>query len=89
MQLGSRLGPGFGGEEYLEAGLGNTQTAGEEVCPFGFDYLVRLPLLICFLTFLTNLCGKVCARSPLYSVFLKGMVGAVSRMKVTFPTPCI
>lgn len=72
MQLGSGLRSGFGGEEYLEAGLGYTQTAEEEVCPFGFDYLVRLLLLICFLTFLTNLSGKVCSGSPLDSVFLKG-----------------
>lgn len=39
-QLGSGSGPGFGGSEFLEAGLGNAQSAGEAVCSFGFVYLV-------------------------------------------------
>lgn len=51
MQLGIDPGPGFGGEEDLELGLQNIQSAAEEVCPFGFDYLLRLLSLICFLTF--------------------------------------
>lgn len=38
---------------------------------FGFVYLVKLLLLICFLTFLTNLSVRVYARRPLDSVFIR------------------
>lgn len=40
MQLGADSGPGFSGGEYLEAGLGNAQLAGEKVCPFKFVDLI-------------------------------------------------
>lgn len=49
MQLGSGSGPGCGGSEFLEAGLGNARSAGEVVCSFGFVYLVN-----CFCLFVLS-----------------------------------
>lgn len=52
-------------------------------------YLVWFLLLIYFLIFLTHLSTRVCARSPLDSVSVKGMIGPVGPMKGIFQISCI
>ena len=51
--------------------------------------LVWFLLLIYFLTFLTKLSTRLCARSPSDSVSIKGMISTVGPMKGIFQISCI